>query len=409
MTSEGDEIRRFDAILVRYGEIGIKSDRVRSRYERTLVNNIERTLGFCAISYEAVVRDFGRIFVKTRDAAAAQAVASVFGVVSASPVQTSAATLDAMQSAAVRIALPLLTKGKSFGIRARRTGTHDYSSKDIGGVVGGAIEKATGAPVRLSKPDVQLFIEVRANNAYLYTEVVPGVGGLPMGTQGKVIALVSGGIDSPVAAWLMMKRGCTIVPLFFDCEPYLDDTERQRAEAVVRALAVWAGRPLDFAVVHHGASLSEFKKLAPRMTCVLCKRMMYRIAASIAKAENAHGIVTGESIGQVASQTTQNLFAIDEASDVPVYRPLIGFDKTENIKLARRIGTYRLSTAGDSPGCTAAHRHPTTNADQEELKRYEAELLIRELSADEAKSLTWQRVFPDKSFRWVLNREPNPP
>jgi len=122
------------------------------------------------------------------------------------------------------------------------------------------------------------------------------------------------------------------------------------------------------------------------MTCVLCKRMMYRIAASIAKAENAHGIVTGESIGQVASQTTQNLFAIDEASDVPVYRPLIGLDKTENIKLARRIGTYRLSTAGDSPGCTAAHRHPTTNADQEELKRHEADLLIDELSADEAKA-----------------------
>ncbi len=362
-------------------------------------------LRFCAISYDAVVRDFGRIFVKTRDSAAAPAVASVFGVVSTSPVQTSVATLDAMQSAAVRIVSPLLTEGKSFGIRARRTGTHDYSSKDIGEVVGRAIEKATGAPVRLSTPDVQLFIEVRASCAYLYTEVVPGVGGLPLGTQGKVIALVSGGIDSPVAAWLMMKRGCTIVPVFFDCEPYLGDTGRQRAEAVVRALAVWAGRPLDFAVVHHGASLSEFKKLAPRMTCVLCKRMMYRIAASIAKEENAHGIVTGESIGQVASQTTQNLLAIDEAANVPVYRPLIGLDKTENIKLARRIGTYRLSTAGDSAGCTAAHRHPTTNANQEELKRYEAELPTRELSDEELRSLAWQRVFPDKSLRWVLNPE----
>ena len=329
MTNEADEMQTLDAILVRYGEIGIKSDRVRSRYERTLVKNIGRMLRFCAISYDAVVRDFGRIFVKTRDSAAAPAVASVFGVVSTSPVQTSVATLDAMQSAAVRIVSPLLTEGKSFGIRARRTGTHDYSSKNIGEVVG-------RAPVRLSTPDVQLFIEVRASCAYLYTEVVPGVGGLPLGTQGKVIALVSGGIDSPVAAWLMMKRGCTIVPVFFDCEPYLGDTGRQRAEAVVRALAVWAGRPLDFAVVHHGASLSEFKKLAPRMTCVLCKRMMYRIAASIAKEEDAHGIVTGESIGQVASQTTQNLLAIDEAANVPVYRPLIGFDKTENIKLARR-------------------------------------------------------------------------
>jgi thiamine biosynthesis protein ThiI len=406
MASERNELQRLDAVLVRYGEIGIKSDKVRSRYERTLVNNIKRALDFCAIPYDAVIRDFGRIFVQTRDLAAAQAVACVFGVVSASPVQKSAATLDAMSSAAVHIVSPLLSIGRSFGIRARRTGTHDYSSRDIGEVVGNAIEKATGSPVHLKKPDIQLFIEVRANSAYLYTEIVPGVGGLPLGTQGKVIALISGGIDSPVAAWLMMKRGCTIVPLFFDCDQYLGASGKKRAETVVKALAVWAGRPLDFAVVRHGASLDAFKKAAPRMTCILCKRMMYRIAASIAREQNAHGIVTGESIGQVASQTTQNLFAIDEASNVPVYRPLIGFDKTENIKLARRIGTYCLSTAGDSLGCTAAHRHPTTNADKEELKKYEAKLQTRELSTTETNSLTWQRVFPDTSFRWVLNSEP---
>jgi len=144
------------------------------------------------------------------------------------------------------------------------------------------------------------------------------------------------------------------------------------------------------------------------MTCVLCKRMMYRIAASIAREKNAHGIVTGESIGQVASQTTKNLLAIDEASNVPVYRPLIGLDKAENIKLARRIGTYRLSTAGQSAGCTAVHRHPTTNAEQAALRRYEAELLTAELIDEEAKSLTWQRIFPDKSLRWVLSAESKP-
>lgn len=401
-------MQTIDSILVRYGEIGIKSDRVRSRYERALVNNIEKALSFCEIPYDAVVRDFGRIFVHTQDAAAAPTVARVFGVVSVSPVQTSAATLDAMKDAALRIISPLLTGGKSFGIRARRTGTHDYSSKDIGVVVGGAIEKATGAPVRLTKPDVQLFIEVRAERAYIYTEVVQGVGGLPLGTQGKVIALISGGIDSPVAAWLMMKRGCTIVPLFFDCEPYTGDTGRERTVAVVKALAVWAGRPLDLAVVQHGASLGQFRKLAPRITCVLCKRMMYRIATSIAKEERAHGIVTGESIGQVASQTTQNLLAIDQASDIPVYRPLIGLDKTESIKLARRIGTYPLSTAGYPTVCGAAHRHPTTNADLAELKALETQLSLSKLAAAASKSLAWQRIFSEKSFRWVLCPERKP-
>ncbi|MEI7826829.1 MAG: tRNA uracil 4-sulfurtransferase ThiI [Euryarchaeota archaeon] len=402
------DMKTIDSILVRYGEIGIKSDRVRSRYEHTLVKNIEKALSFCEIPYDVVVRDFGRIFVHTQEAAAAKTIARVFGVVSVSPVQTSTATLDAMKDAALRIISPLLSEGKSFGIRARRTGMHDYSSKDVGIVVGGAIEKATGAPVRLTKPDVPLFIEVRAERTYIYTEVIHGVGGLPLGTQGKVIALISGGIDSPVAAWLMMKRGCTIVPLFFDCKPFTDDSGRERALAVVKALAVWAGRPLDLAVVHHGDSLDKFLTLAPRTTCVLCKRMMYRIAASIAKKERAHGIVTGESIGQVASQTTQNLLAIDQASEVPIYRPLICFDKTESIKLARRIGTYPLSTAGHPAICGAAHRHPTTNADLAELKALETQLPLSELTTAASKSLAWQRIFPEKSFRWALCPERKP-
>ena len=395
-------MQKIDSILVRYGEIGIKSDRVRSRYESTLVKNIEKALNFCEIPFDAVVRDFGRIFVQTRDLAAAQTIARVFGVVSVSPVQTYAATLEAMKDAALRIISPLLTQGKSFAIRARRTGAHDYSSKDIGVVVGGAIEQATGAPVRLTTPDVELFIEVRAERAYIYTEIIEGVGGLPLGTQGKVIALLSGGIDSPVAAWLMMKRGCTIIPLFFDCVPFSGDGGRERALAVVKALAVWAGRPLDFGIVQHGANLDSFKGLAPRTTCVLCKRMMYRIAASIAKEEHAQGIVTGESIGQVASQTTKNLLAIDQASDVPVYRQLIGLDKTESVKKARSIGTYHLSTAGHPKVCGAAHRHPTTNADLFELKALETQLPLNELTEAASNSLVWQRIFPEKSYRWIL-------
>jgi thiamine biosynthesis protein ThiI len=217
-----------------------------------------------------------------------------------------------------------------------------------------------------------------------------------------VIALLSGGIDSPVAAWLMMKRGCTIIPLFFDCVPFTGDSGRERALSVVKALAVWAGRPLDLGIVNHGANLEQFKSLAPRKTCVLCKRMMYRIAASIAKEEHAYGIVTGESIGQVASQTTKNLLAIDQAADVPVYRPLACLDKTESIKKARCIGTYHLSTAGHPGVCEATHRHPTTNADLFELKALEKQLPLNELSKTAIKSLVWQRIYPEKSYRWVL-------
>ncbi|MDD1721599.1 MAG: tRNA 4-thiouridine(8) synthase ThiI [Euryarchaeota archaeon] len=381
----------------------MKSDRVRSRYERILVENIRKTLVFCEISYDSITRDFGRIFVKTRDTRAALAIARVFGVVSTSCVETCAADLDVIASAALELVTPFLTHGESFGIRARRTGTHRFSSKDIGVVVGRKIVERLAAPVRLSRPDVQVYIDVRADRAYLYTEIIQGVGGLPLGTQGKIVALISGGIDSPVAAWLMMKRGCTVIPVFLDCGSYTGAQGKQRVLECLKALAVWGQAPLNVANLRHDMSLAKFKELCPRLTCVLCKRMMYRIATVIAKQEGAHGIITGESIGQVASQTTQNLLAIDDAGGVPIYRPLIGMDKTEIIRLARYIGTYRLSTYGDSMSCSAAHHHPTTNADINEVAQCEAQLSICDLSNKETESLTWDAILPDKGYRWVLS------
>ncbi len=395
--------RTIDSVLVRYGEIGIKSDRVRSRYERLLVDNIRKRLTFCAIPYDSITRDFGRIFVQTKDARAALATARVFGVVSTSRVHTSVANLDVIASDALELVTPLLTPGKSFGIRARRTGAHDFSSKDIGIVAGRKIVKRLAAPVKLSQPDVQVFIDVRADRAYLYTEIIKGVGGLPLGTQGKIVALVSGGIDSPVAAWLMMRRGCSIIPVFFDCGCYTGDGGAQRAFDCVKALTVWAQTPLKMAILTHNPSITRFKERCPRLTCVLCKRMMYRIATTIARHEGAYGIVTGESIGQVASQTSENLLVIDNAGGVPIYRPLIGMDKTEIIRLARHLGTYELSTRGTSTSCCAAPHHPATNADIKEVAQCEGELLINELSDQEAESLAWNTIEPDDRYRWVLS------
>ncbi len=341
--------------------------------------------------------------MQTDNNQAAPAVARVFGVVSTSCVNTCAADLDAIASAALQIATPLLSKGKSFGIRARRTGEHRFSSKDIGVAVGRYIVEQLGAPVNLSQPDVQIFIDVRADRAYLYTDIVQGVGGLPLGTQGKVVALISGGIDSPVAAWLMMKRGCSIIPVFFNCGSYLGADGTRRAFDCIRALAVWAQTPLRVAALTHENCIEQVKLHCPRLTCVLCKRMMYRVATMIARQEGAVGIVTGESIGQVASQTTENLLVIDNAGGVPVYRPLIGMDKTEIIRLARYIGTYHLSTYGASTSCSAAHHHPTTNAAISDVERCENQFLVNDLSSPEMESAVWDTITPEKSYRWVLS------
>ena len=392
----------MDSVLVRYGEIGIKSDEVRGRYEQTLVKNLKTLLEFAEISFEAIKRDFGRIFIITNDAQAANIAAKVFGVVSTSPAYTTSADLGDIASLAVKTIVPLVSKANSFALRVRRTGKHEYSSRDVGVNVGNVIANVTKASVNLSNPDAELFIEIRDQKAYLYTEVIRGVGGMPLGTQGKIIALISGGIDSPVASWMMMKRGCEIIPLFYDCGSYMGDTSRKRAVDCIKALAVWAGRPLHLARIAHEKTLYKATQSDRRLTCLLCKRMMYRSATALARVEGAHGIVTGESIGQVASQTTPNLLVIDDAAGVPVFRPLIGMDKTEIMRIARSIGTYKLSTAGEQTSCKAAPKHPSTKADITSVLSAESRIDIDELSKDMIDTVKWERIDPDKSYQWVL-------
>jgi thiamine biosynthesis protein ThiI len=392
----------MDSVLVRYGEIGIKSNRVRERYELLLVKNLKSMLEFAEASYEAIKRDFGRIFIITEDSRAARVAAKVFGVVSTSPVDVTSAELRDIESLAVKIVSPLLSKASSFAIRSRRMGKHEYSSKDVSVIIGKTIADLTRASVDLTNPDVELFVEIRDQKSYLYTEVFHGVGGMPLGTQGKTIALISGGIDSPVAAWMMMRRGCHIIPLFYDCGLYMSDTSRERAINCIKALAVWAGGPLYMARANHEKILQEAKQVNKRLTCLLCKRMMYRLATELAREEGAHGIVTGESVGQVASQTTPNLLAINSAAEVPVLRPLIGMDKIEIIQRARSIGTYTLSTAGGQTPCKAAPNHPSTSADIAAVMKAESQIQIEKLKRDAMDTITWERVDPDKNCQWVL-------
>ena len=392
----------MDSVLVRYGEIGIKSDEVRGKYEQTLVKNLKSMLEFAEVSFEAIKRDFGRIFIITNDVSAAHVAAKVFGVVSTSPANTTSADLGDIESLAVNIIAPHISHASSFALRVRRTGKHEYSSRDVGVIIGNVIADVTKASVDLTNPDIELYVEIRDRRSYLYTEVIRGVGGMPLGTQGKIIAMISGGIDSPVASWMMMKRGCEIIPLFYDCGLYMGDTSRKRAVDCIKALAVWAGRPLHMARITLEKTLQNAMQSDRRLTCLLCKRMMYRLATELAREEGAHGIVTGESIGQVASQTTPNLLAINDAAEVPVFRPLIGMDKTEIISLARSIGTYKLSTAGGQTSCKAAPKHPSTNANMTSVLKAESRIHIEELRRDAVDTIKWERIDPDKNYQWVL-------
>jgi len=373
-----DTMPNYDAILVRYGEIGLKSDRVRSRYERALIDNIKAMLHLHGKEYSRIRRDWGRIFIHSSDEHIADVVANVFGVVSASPVTSTEPELGAITQLAADVGEAVIGKGESFAIRPHKAGIHPFSSEDIGRVCGAAVEerlKNRNISVNLTSPDHEIFVEVRQDRAYVYHNIVKGVGGLPLGTQGKVVALISGGIDSPVAAWLMMRRGCEIIPMFYDITPFSDDVMRIKATKCIDVLQRWAPNyPMTVYEIPHGHALQSIKeRCPPKLTCVMCKRMMYLVAIEIAKKEKAHGIITGSSLGQVASQTSANLLAESVGIDFPICHPLIGYDKSEIVELAKKIGTFDISI---SPGgeCRAVPRRPATSAKVEDVARVEAML-----------------------------------
>ncbi|MCQ1536742.1 tRNA 4-thiouridine(8) synthase ThiI [Methanosarcina sp. KYL-1] len=377
----------LDVIIVRYGELALKSQGVRNWYERVLVTNIAAMLDSRGIEYSRIRREWGRIFIETTDARAAGAAADVFGVVSTSPAVTAEPVLESAAGVCAALGLRLIREGDSFAIRARRSGNHPFSSAEIGKTCGDAVwnalEKEGKKPrVDLSSPDKEIFVEMRQKLAYVYLETVPGVGGLPLGTQGSMVVLMSGGLDSPVAAWLMMKRGVMIIPVYCDGSPYAEDAARERAFDCVRQLQTWApGHQFTTYDLPHGSNLRAFIDTCDRKnTCLLCKRMMYREAYEVMKKEGASGVITGSSLGQVASQTAANMYAEIYQLAVPVYHPLIAFDKSEIVDIARRIGTYDISTR-PAGSCAAVPEHPEVKAKYDlillEEKKLDIETMVQ--------------------------------
>jgi thiamine biosynthesis protein ThiI len=358
-------------IIVRYGEIGLKSKVTRASFEGRLIKNIKAALG-C----DNVRRGYGRIYVESSSRKDASKVAKVFGVVSTSVAIEGGAELDDVLEKATAYAVKRIKKEDTFAVRARRIGKHDYSSLELAKQLGERIVKATGAKVKLTKPEVEIFVEVRDRKAYIFDELIKGVGGLPLGTQGRAVALISGGIDSPVAAWMMMRRGVDIVALFLDPRPLVDQRTRERALQGIRKLAAWKNGAIKTYIAPYGDVLIDLLKVKDyRLGCILCKRAIYRMGQLVAEKENCRAMITGESLGQVASQTMANLHVIDRVVMMPVFRPLIGYDKEEIISLAKKIGTYDVSIL-PANCCLGPPPHPETRASLERVEKAEEGLDI---------------------------------
>lgn len=377
---------KADVVLVRYGELALKSSGIRNLYEKLLMKNIAAMLASREIPYSQIRREWGRIFIETTSAKdAARAAADVFGVVSTSPAVSAESSLEKAASVCAAHAQGIIKEGESFAIRARRSGNHPFSSTDVGKACGDAVwisleNEGVTPKVDLTAPDKEIFVEMRQNQAYIFLETVKGVGGLPLGTQGSMVVLMSGGLDSPVAAWLMMKRGVTIIPVFCNNTPYAQSAARDRAFDCIRQLQKWApGYQFRTYEIPHGPNLKSFIEICNRKnTCLLCKRMMYREAFEVMKKENASGIITGSSLGQVASQTAANMYAEIYQLAIPIYHPLIALDKTEIMDIARKIGTYDISNR-PAGSCTAVPEKPEIGANYDLIVTEEKKMDIENM------------------------------
>ena len=377
----------FNSVIIRFGgELWIKKTWTRRLYERRLVENIKNVLKHYEVPYREIVRRQGRLFLTTDSAVeATRRLARIFGISSISPSLETSSKLEEIVDRNVFLASHLLKEGNSFAVKCRRVGDQPYSSADVCSVVGQRILDEFGEKlslkVDLDKPDVKLGVEARNDEAFVYSDVIDGAGGMPLGTQHKVIGLLSGGIDSAVACWLVMKRGCHVAPVYFDNSPFTDETTTERALNVAEALFDWAvGFPRKVYVVQHGENLKRIiDNCSRRFTCLLCKRTMYRIVERLTGMIGAEGIVTGEAIGEQASQTITNLKVLSNAvQKYPIHRPLLGFDKAETEAIARKIGTYEISSR-KAGGCAAVPSKPATRARLEKVMEAEEKLNIERM------------------------------
>jgi len=378
----------LETILAAYNEIALKSRGVRSHLEKKLSNQIREVMVREGFKEARVLRRYGRLYVENVPLQAAEYVAEVFGVASAMPALRTSSDIDSILGLLTDIASERMNPETSFAIRPRVVGSHSYRSRDIAVKGGSAVLDALSdrqIHVNLTQPDTTFHIEVRDRDAFVYTEIIQGVGGLPYASQGRLVSLFSGGIDSPVATWLMMKRGVETLLLMMDQRPYVGESYIERAMQAAKKLGHYdpTGKMGLYLAPFGGIMERISEASSPRLRCVLCKRSMYRVAEAFASNVGARGVITGESLGQVASQTLDNLYVLDGAVSIPLLRPIIGLDKVEIERIARRIGTYDL-TAVSVDGCTVVPERPTTRARMEAVVELEGELGLVELCSEAA-------------------------
>ena len=375
-----------DAVVVRFGELYTKSDAVRERMTARLVENIEAILADRGVE-GTVDAHAGRLVIRTPEPeAATDAAATAPGVVSASPAVSVPSERGAIEEAIANAAREHYHEG-SFAVEANRGDRSlPFTSEDVGEFGGAAVFAAVDfePTVDLDDPDLTIHADCRHEETFVFVERRAGPGGLPVGSQAPVVVLLSGGIDSPVAAFEALRRGSPVVPVYLDLGDYGGPDHRARAVESVQTLREYAPNAEQPAfVVPAGDSVAEIADTLEQGRMLVFRRYMFRVAEEIAEREGCAGIVAGEVIGQKSSQTAANLGVTSAATTLPVHRPLLTEDKTDVMEQAREIGTFADATI--PAGCNRfAPDRPATSADRERIEAQEPDDLFEWAATDAA-------------------------
>ena len=370
----------MDSVLIRYHEIALKKGN-RQYFTELLKRNLL-----------AAVKDLGAKEIRSLPARllltfkndidpsiTVQRIGTVFGVANFSLVERTDRDIDALRSRILKTING--TQFSSFRIETQRGDkTFPLTSPEINRQLGAAVKEKSGARVDLMNAEFTVTVEILPRDAFFGFNKIPGAGGLPVGASGRLVSLISGGIDSPVAAYRMMQRGCRLIFVHFHSAPYLDNTSQEKVRQLITILTRHQFLSRLYLVPFGEIQRQIVASVARPLRVVLYRRMMLRIAEAIARKDKAKALVTGESLGQVASQTLDNMTVIQQAAQIPILRPLVGMDKQEIIDQSRRIGTFEISSIPDQDCCQLfVPKHPATKARFADVENDESKFAVSEL------------------------------
>ena len=379
----------METVVIRYGELGTKSDKVRSDMTSILRQRVQDRLKFEGEEFEKVSTVPGRIICRDvrNPESVADIVSEIPGVASASPVISTESSIEAMKEASERLEV-----GESFGIDANTAGEHSFDSQDIERELGSYVKEKRDLRVDLDEPETVVEVDARFEETFIFTERFEGPQGFPEGAGDDLAALISGGIDSPVAAYETMKKGSKITPIYFYNKPLAAEDHLIRFKSVIKKLKRFnPSRDWKFFIVDMEEVNKQLMDQVEKGRMLIHRRIMFRVAEKIAEQENLSGIVTGESLAQKSSQTASNLDLTSRSVDKNILRPLLTEDKHSITSKARELGTFEDSTI-ESACNTLAPQNPATRMDNQELQEKEERIDIDSLVQKAVNSMKTEKI-----------------